>query len=989
MKTTAKAHLLRSTLLAALSVAPGLASAAFAQEGGPQSGQPSEDRDVVVITGTRIASPNLVTTSPVTQVTSEDIQATGVTRVEDLVTQLPQAFAAQNASVSNGASGTATVSLRNLGSSRTLVLIDGRRMPYGSPNDDAADLNQIPGPLVERVEVLTGGSSAVYGSDALAGVVNFIMKKDFEGIQVDAQYGFYQHENSYDDTNLRTVIANRGATNPAQFRLPDDNVDDGFSKEITAIFGVSSEDGAGNLTGYISYRNNDQVLQKDRDYSACSIGAATATGFTCGGSGTSFPGRFTDFATFNYTLNSAGNFVPFNNAVNQYNFGPLNYYQRPDERYAFGLFGNYELNDGLEAYAQLMFSDYTSNSQIAPSGNFFSTSTINCGNPLLSASQAAAIGCDSTEIANNTSTALYIGRRNVEGGGRQDYLNYTSYRGVVGVRGDLWNDWTYDVSAQYSKVNMGRTYQNDFSTTRLNRALNVVRDGSGNAVCASVLDGSDPNCVPYNVFAIGGVTQAQLDYLQIPLMQQGFTNQQVVTATVVGPTGLQFPTAKSGIDLVLGVEYRSDELSSETDTNFASGDGAGQGGPTIGLSGQADVVDLFLETRVPIVEGAPFADQISVDLAYRRSEYERFSADAYKIGADWAPVPDLRFRASFQRAVRAPNVIELFAAQGLGLFDMDFDPCDDANDDGLLNNSVPASCIGTAAYQVTATQSDSGSLSSPAGQYNQLGGGNPNLGPEEGDTTTIGFVWQPDFVPGFNLSVDYYQIEISELISTTGPINTITACYTFNDPVSCARITRNPGNGALWIGGTAQVEDLNTNIGGVTTSGYDINANYAYDLGGLGGLEFNFIGTLLDDLTTDPGIATATSYDCTGFYANQCGTPNPEWRHSLRSTWETPWMDLNLSLAWRHIGEVQLISTTTNAPVLGRVDSTLEAQDYLDVSGNMPLGDNLKFRFGINNILDDDPPLSASVGTTGNGNTYPQAYDSLGRFIFLGATVDF
>ena len=175
MKTTAKAHLLRSTLLAALSVAPGIASAAFAQEGGPQSGQPSEDRDVVVITGTRIASPNLVTTSPVTQVTSEDIQAQGVTRVEDLVTQLPQAFAAQNASVSNGASGTATVSLRNLGSSRTLVLIDGRRMPYGSPNDDAADLNQIPGPLVERVEVLTGGSSAVYGSDALAGVVYFIM----------------------------------------------------------------------------------------------------------------------------------------------------------------------------------------------------------------------------------------------------------------------------------------------------------------------------------------------------------------------------------------------------------------------------------------------------------------------------------------------------------------------------------------------------------------------------------------------------------------------------------------------------------------------------------------------------------------------------------------------------------------------------------------------------------------------------------------------
>ena len=231
MKISAKALLLRSTLLAALSVGPGLMSSAMAQDT-VSSAQPASDegRDVVVITGTRIASPNLVTTSPVTQVTSEDIQQTGVTRVEDLVTQLPQAFAAQNSTVSNGASGTATVSLRNLGSSRTLVLIDGRRMPYGSPTDDAADLNQIPGPLVERVEVLTGGASAVYGSDALAGVVNFIMKRDFEGLQIDTQYGMYQHENGYDDDNLRQVIAGRGATNPAQFKLPDDNVADGISK---------------------------------------------------------------------------------------------------------------------------------------------------------------------------------------------------------------------------------------------------------------------------------------------------------------------------------------------------------------------------------------------------------------------------------------------------------------------------------------------------------------------------------------------------------------------------------------------------------------------------------------------------------------------------------------------------------------------------------------------------------------------------------------
>jgi len=987
VRTTAKAYLLRSTLLAALSVTPGFISGAFAQET-PAAPAAEQGRDVVTITGTRISSPNLTTTSPVTQVTSEDIKAQGVTRVEDLVTQLPQAFAAQNSTVSNGASGTATVSLRNLGSSRTLVLIDGRRMPYGSPNDDAADLNQIPGPLVERVEVLTGGASAIYGSDALAGVVNFIMKKDFEGIQVDAQYGMYQHENSYDDTNLRTVIANRGATNPSQFRLPDDNVDDGFSREVTAIFGVSNDDGRGNVTGYISYRNNDSILQKDRDYSACAIGAATATGFTCGGSSTSFPGRFTDFATFDYTLDSSGNFIPWSAARDQYNFGPTNYYQRPDERYAFGLFGRYDLNSTNEAYAEVMFSDYTSNSQIAPSGNFFATSTINCGNPLLSAGQAAAIGCDATEISTNASTPLYIGRRNVEGGGRQDYLNYESYRGVVGVRGDLpmMSDWTYDLFAQFSKVGMSRVYQNDFSIQRLNRSLNVVDDGAGNPVCASVLDGSDTACVPYNPFAAGGITQATLDYLQIPLMQTGFTKQQVVQASAVGPIGITFPTAKSGVEVAVGLEYRSDELSSETDAAFASGDGAGQGGPTIGLSGQTDVFDAFFEARVPIVDGLPLADQISMDLAYRHSEYENFGSDTYKVGGDWAPVPDLRFRASFQHAVRAPNVIELFAAQGANLFDMDDDPCDftDPAGDGT---ATAAACVGANPWQVTNGQATGGALSSPAGQYNFLGGGNTQLNPEEADTTTIGFVWQPDFLPAFTISVDYFDIEIEKLVSTTGAINTMNACYFFADTTSCSRINRS-GNGSLWVG-TGQVEDLNTNIGGIATSGYDINANYAYDLGELGGLSFNFVGTLLSDLTTDPGLATATSYDCTGFYANQCGTPNPEWRHHFRAGWETPWMDLNLAATWRHFGEVSLISAATNLAQPGRVDSVLEAQDYIDISGNMPIGDKVKLRFGINNVLDDDPPLSASVGTTGNGNTYPQSYDALGRFMFLGATVDF
>ncbi len=971
----------------------GFAALAFAAPAMAQDA-PAQDLDDVVVTGSRIPQANLVTTSPVTQVTGEDIDVAGVTRVEDLISQLPQAFAAQNSTVANGASGTATVSLRNLGSSRTLVLIDGRRMGYGSPNDDAADLNQIPEQLVERVEVLTGGASAVYGSDAVAGVVNFIMKKDFEGLQVDAQYGFYQHNNDYDGVgNLRAEITRRGTTNAAQFRLPDDNVSDGESRSLNVTLGVSAPDGRGNLMAYAGYRNNNPILQGDRDYSACALGAPNAaTGpatYSCGGSGTSFPGRFTDFGTFNSTLGTGRTFVPFNADTGNYNFGPLNYYQRPDERYTMGAFGRYEVSDKAEVFAQLMFSDYKSVAQIAPSGNFFSTPDINCDNPLLGAQQRTTIGCTAADVTAGNRRTLYVGRRNVEGGGRQDTLGYESYRGVVGIRGELTEGWNYDVAAQFSRVNMSRVYLNDFSTTRLGRALDVVSVG-GVATCRSVVNGTDPSCVPYDIFISGGVTQAALDYLQIPLIQTGETTQQVVTAAVTGDTGWSLPTSSNTIQVAFGAEYRRDYLGSTTDTAFATGDGAGQGGPTIGVTGDADVSEVFGEIQIPLADGQAWAYSASIDAAYRRSEYENLGTDTYKVGADYAPIEDIRFRASYSRAVRAPNVIELFAAQGFGLFDADRDPCD------ATTGAVAANCIGTARHQVTSGQSTSGALDSPAGQYNLLGGGNPDLNPEEADTYTYGVVWTPSFVPGFNLSVDYFDIQVDGLVSSVGALNTLNLCYGQNDAAACGRITRNAG-GQLWVG-TGVVQDLNNNIGGLATTGIDFNANYAFDwedlgVANLGSVQLSFVGTLLNELITDTGLGTASSvYDCAGFFANQCGTPNPEYRHRARATWLTPW-DMDLSATWRHYGEVELavLNATTGTLNNGgtRLDRYFDAENYLDLAATWQVMDTVTLRAGVNNVLDDNPQLSYSVGTTGNGNTYPQVYDSLGRYFFFGVTANF
>jgi iron complex outermembrane recepter protein len=979
-------RLLASTMIAGFA-AIGMAAPAMAQSTQEESATVSE----IVVTGSRIRQANLVTTSPVTQVTAEDVRESGVSRVEDLVTQLPQAFAAQNSTVSNGASGTATVSLRNLGSTRTLVLIDGKRMPYGSPLDAAADLNQIPAQLVERVEVLTGGASAVYGSDAIAGVVNFIMKKDFEGLEITAQYGQYLHHNDYDGPgNLRSVIEGRGATNPSQFQLPDDDVQTGFSREITAIMGVSSPDGKGNITAYAGYRKNNKVLGRDYDYASCSLGGESAGSFTCGGSGTSFPGRFTDFANFNYTLDASGNFIPYSAARDAYNFGPLNYYQRPDERYNLGAMGHYQVNDKIEVFTQLMFSDYQSVAQIAPSGNFGNTATINCDNPLLSASQSAGIGCTPADIAAGTDTDLYILRRNVEGGGRQSHLDYTSYRGVIGMRGDLDDVWSYEVSAQYAKVKLSQIYRNEFSVARLTRALDVVADPvSGAPVCSSVLDGTDPNCVPYNVFSTGGVTQEALDYLQVPLVMTGYTEQQVVTASVTGDLterGVVSPWASRGLQLALGAEYRRDALDLVTDVTYSTGDGAGQGGPTIGLGGAQSTYDLFGEFQMPIVEGLPFAESITVDGAYRASDYALGGkTDTWKVGMDYAPVSDIRFRASYQSATRAPNVIDLYTAEGFNLFDLDADPCDATSADTYAGN---AACIGTNPWQVTLAQANSGFLSNDAGQYNRLQSGTSTLSPEDSETTTFGVVFTPSFLPGLNLSIDYFDIEITNLIQPLGGANIATYCYTLGDLDACNLINRND-NGNFWSG-DGYIEDRNTNIGGLATSGIDFVGGYNLPLedwgvSNWGTIGLSFTGTWLEKLETDTGLDV---FDCAGKFGNTCAAndiaASPEWRHRASVSWGTPVDGVNLGLTWRYISAVDLDSGVTT-----RLDSTLEEQHYFDLNGSWQLRDNVTVRGGVNNILDNDPPLSYSVGTTGNNNTYPQVYDAMGRYAFISMTASF
>jgi outer membrane receptor protein involved in Fe transport len=978
----------------------------------------------VVVTGSRIAQPNLETTSPVTQVTAEDVITQGVTKIEDLVNQLPQAFAAQNGTVANGATGTATVNLRGLGATRTLVLIDGRRMPYGgvSSGSAAADLNQIPTAMVERVEVLTGGASAVYGSDAIAGVVNFIMKKDFEGVQIDGQYSLYQHTNDFGGpgaVKLRDVIRQRAAGNPQQFALPDDNVTDGNSVMGSILVGVSTEDGRGNITAYASYQDSKAILQRDRDYSACSL----ATGeplfsFACGGSGTSFPGTFSDFGansnasngpdgirgtpddvadtnplpSYNFTVDQGtGNFRPFT-SDDQYNFGPLNHYLRPDTRYSLGAMGHYELAPFADVYTQLMFTDVRSVAQTAPGGMFIGDvgGTINCDNPLLSTQQFNAIGCSvpNADGSDRETVPMYIGRRNVEGGGRQTDFHNSSFRGLIGARGAFADGWNYDVSTQFSRTTTNEITLNFFSKPKIERALDVVTDpATGNPVCRSVLDGTDPNCVPYDIFGVGGVTPAALNYLQTPGLEQGVVDQNIALGVITGDLGNiggRLPWADESIKVAFGIESRNDRLTLTTDDLTASDQLSGTGGATIGLSGTTNVNDVFMEASVPLVQGQTGFEQLSFDTAYRYSDYNSgTTTDTYKFGMDWAPVQDVRFRASYQRAVRAPNVVELFTAQGFNLFDITGDPCG-AKVAGTANEAPVAACLATG---VPASLVRSATLDNPSGQYNFQQGGNLDLDPETSNTVSYGVVLTPRFAPGLSVSIDYFDIDVEDMISTFGADNTLVACYKFSDPAACARIKRN-ANGSLWIG-DGHVENLNTNIGGLSTSGVDLNLNYTgWDIGRWGSLNFNLAGTHLIELITDPGAQGFPAFDCAGKFAGSCVSSlttavNPELRTRFRIGWQTPW-NVDVALTHRYISSVEMDGGKPE-----RIDRKLAAEHYFDLFAGWAVNDMASVRLGINNVLDEDPSITTVVGTTGNGNTYPQVYDALGRYIFGGMTVKF
>lgn len=922
-----------------------------------QSEETPTSLDQIVVTGSRIQSQTVTSSAPVTEIQREDFALSGATRVDDLVNQYPQLNPAFDSQTNNPSTGYATVSLRNLGAERTLTLVNGRRLPPG-PTGELRDISIIPAALINRVDILTGGASAVYGSDAVAGVVNFMLDTEFEGFSITAGYSAYQHDNRNEYM--------QGLQDESGFSYEDGNSGfDGASKNLDLAWGGRIGDGSGHAMAWVTYRENDPLFHAQRDYSSCAL---DATGTFCGGSATSDTGNFlvgqTGVRTLGFaSFNSAGRWS--NGPRDLYNYAPPNYYQRPDERYTAGTAINYEVNEYFTPYFEAMLVNRKDSSQIAESGAFNVALTgQNCSNPIFGTL------CSDLGLNPDLPFQVNVLRRNVEGGPRITNVNDFSYRFVVGAKGALGETWNYDASYLFARTSNDTQGSNDFLISRIRNGL---------LGCPA---GSFAGCQFWNVWRDGGVTQEAANALAGTSFNKTETEMEVFNAFATGDLGFGLPSAGgSTIFTVVGVEHRREAFSSVSDNDSAAGNFAGAGSSAPPIDGETKVNEVFMEALVPLFAGDGAFRSLDLDLGYRYSDYDRSGgANTYKLGLI-GEIGMVRPRVGYNRAIRAPGINDLFSLQRTALF-AGADPCAGANPSRSL-----AECQRTG---VTPAQYGN-ILSNPAGQNNQFIGGNPNLEPEQADTYTVGVVITP--TDDLSIALDYYDIKIEDTITGIGAPTILRTCLDTGLATVCDLIQRGP-NGDIWLDDNNYVVNTTQNFGELATSGVDLNVGYGFEA--LGGRFFtNFVGTYILEQESSPlpGVPD-TEFDCAGLINESCRTQ--DWRHIANVRYSRDSWSVNLR--WRHFGSVAYEDTRGN-PIVPEgpdddvTDRLLSARggiggyNYIDVSGSLALADNIDLTLGINNIADKEPPL-VGVDNATNANA-PGGYDQLGRFIFSSINVRF
>ena len=937
----------------------------------------AQTADRVEITGTRIKSIGSGSSSPITSVGKADIDTTQPVAVEELVRGLSAAYPALGPGVNNGSNGTAQVDLRGLGANRTLVLFNGKRF-VPTRLDGVVDTNNVPVSLLDRVDIVTGGASAVYGADAISGVVNFVTKRNFTGVEASTLYSVSEKNDAHR-----------------------------YKSDLT--LGANLADGRGNVALHVGTTRTEALRLGDRDYSGTVI--SSATGNPGGFSGTSAPAVFSGMpAPINGSRVIDGTTGLFRTAVtggppDGYNTNPLNYFETPLTRTQATGLGRFTINEYAEAYAEVFYTRSNVTLNLAPSGSFGVALNIPIGNPYITDAVrqqlcgAYAISAANCVAGNATEFKANVARRFVEAGPRIYRYDNTVMQYTGGVRGSipLLDSWSYDAYYQLGRSDQSLTTGNGFGFTKLQQAARAV-----NTTTCSV---NTLGCVPINLFGgPGTISQAMLNFISIPTFQTAKVEQKVMAVSANGDVAfVKSPFAKNPLSLAIGIEQRDVFAGNQSDTSVQTqGEILGSGAPTPDRSGTLKFNETYLEANMPLLQGLPLVQSLNIGAGYRDTEFKTTvgatqNYSSWKGGMDWVPMKGLRFRAEQQRATRAPNVNELYAPVVTGLATLTVDPCQgasiraaDAGVAGTLTNlcqltGVPVSQIGVVAAP-------------SSGQVNNTSGGNPNLQPEKADTTTLGLVWEPEFVDNLSMTLDFWQIKVKEAVSNATPGQVFDGCYKvalnpgFGNNAFCQSIQRDPGNGGLNGVGSKGVVTQSSNLGAYHFKGIDLGATYRLPLKAIGAPELGRVDFTLQasflqkaDFTSLPTVATL---NWAGHYGVDVGVPYPKTKFSQRTTWNVSQFAVGYN--WRYIG-----GTTLQADKVGSFlpqNESIKGVSYFDLNGSWQATKNFRLSLTVNNAMNKQPPLIGTGVTTGAynfGNTIPLLYDVIGRRYTLSATASF
>lgn len=917
----------------------------------------------VVVTGSRIRRADYAANAPVATLGADQIELTATVNTEQLLNTMPQMVPGFDRTSNNPGNGTATVDLRGLGSNRTLVLINGTRA-VPTTQAGSVDINNIPTALIERVEVLTGGASAVYGSDAVAGVVNFVLKDDFEGVSFN-------------------VMTEQTEENDAELT------------SIDLTIGGNIADGRGNVVINAQYTDRSDLFQGDRgfanfaqfDDTDANGNPILINGGSSGVPGTSiFAGGLSGFSPSSGIVfgdnGEARPFVTGGDNNDFYNYAPVNYIQLPQTRFQANALGHFDVSDKIQVYGRMMFTQSKVPQQLAPTPIFQAGAEFTLdGSPFLPAatqqvlSDALGSGVDSDGDGIDDTATAFVRRRLVEVGPRISDDKYTNFQLLAGVRGDIGETgWTYDVYVSEGEVSNSNTQSGNVNRDRFLQALqlDLAADPTGGTCVDTANNGSTVGCAPMNIFGPGNISDDAAAFLRTAVAAEGEFEQRVWAASFAGDL---FNLPAGAVAAAVGferIELRSDFRPSQ---DLAAGTIAGfNGSPASGGAFDSDA--FFGELLVPVVRDLPMAEAIDLELAYRTTDYSTVgSVDNYKIAGSWTIVPQVRVRGGFNTAIRAASIGELFAPQSEG-FPGASDPC--AGESAPVDAATAAICTATG---VPAGAVGSVAIDPAAGQIRGLFGGNPNLSEEEADTITVGVVIEPDwFVEDLTVSVDYFDIKIDGAIASFGGgvNNILNVCY---DATNAAGGVGSPFCNAVnrRADGTIEfVEATSQNIAEVTLKGFDLQASYSRDLFG-GDLQVNYVGTYTTESTTVP-FAGGDPIECEGQFGLDCGEPLPEYKHRMTFNWSKD--KITSQLLWRYVGEVKDDDVGTTYFI-----ETIDGTHYFDGVVSYAVTDNYRVSLGVDNLFDEKPPILGD--NQEQANTYPATYDVFGRTYFLRASANF